>query len=317
MTEDAVVPAWVGYDIGCGVTSTRLNLKLEEFIVDYEELRKAILEVVPVGFNIHTEAQDNLFLSHKLSVLKHEHMDKLYDAKALRSIGTLGGGNHFIEIGVDEDGYICITVHTGSRGFGHAVASYHMAKAAGSDKPKEGHYPYTKPEDIQTYLKDIKFTTWFAQMNRYRILSRVQECISNMVHPCNRDIIANVPHNTVTEVGGGMYVHRKGATEAALGQTTVIPANMRDGVYICVGKGDVEAIVSASHGCGRTMSRAQAKQLITNEKFKAQMGAIVCDTSGKTDEAPDAYKNIHEVMKAQSSCVKVVNFIRPLINVKG
>ncbi len=321
MTKGAVYPAWVGYDIGCGVTVSRTNLNKEDFYkVDLREIRNEILKVVPVGYNIFDTAGDeSSFLLHKLTQLKKSTQDIYYSGnnKAGRSMGTLGGGNHFIEIGFDGEGCINISVHSGSRGFGHDVASYHMAKAANSDRPKEGHFPYTNVEDISDYIRDVSFCQWYATLNRYRIISAVDSVLTKFCGSHTRNVVCNVSHNTLSAVNGGKFIHRKGAIEAISDTVAPIPANMRDGVYIVRGKGNVDSLISASHGAGRVLSRNQAKEVITNEDFAKDMVGIVCDTSGKTDEAPAAYKPINEVMAAQESCVELIDIIKPIINIKG
>ncbi len=135
--------------------------------------------------------------------------------------------------------------------------------------------------------------------------------------PVQRAIVANCVHNTVVEAHAGVYIHRKGSTEATVGQSVLIPANMRDGVLLCEGKGNVDSLASSSHGCGRQLSRRQAKETLSTEDFQRQMHGIVCNIDGKVDEAPDAYKSIHEVMEAQKACVKIKTFIKPILNVKG
>lgn len=316
MTEGAVVPAWVGYDIGCGVTAWRFNIKKDVILPHLQDIYNDIMAEIPVGGAIHDKADSSKFLNHKMEGLS-KYMQGLYDDKAILGLGTLGGGNHFIELGSDGDDNICLTIHSGSRGFGHSVATYHMANAADSVKPLEGHFAYTKDEDIRLYMEDVSFTTWFAQLNRYRMALRVRDIVARYSVPLSHTSIANCVHNEVTAVIANRYIHRKGSTMAMENQPVLIPANMRDGVIIGAGLGNKGSLFSCSHGAGRLLSRSEAKLQLTQSDFEKAMTGIVCNLEGKLDEAPDAYKDIGDVMNAQSLNVRVVDLITPLINIKG
>lgn len=316
LTEGAVVPAWVGYDIGCGVTAWRFNIKKDKIMEHLQNIYTDICEEIPLGGAINDKASDSKFLNHKIDSLSPV-MRELFNEKAVRGLCSLGGGNHFIEIGFDKEDNVCLTIHSGSRGFGHSVATHHMTKAAGSSKPLEGHFAYTESVDIAEYMADVSFTTWYAQLNRYRMALRVKDILTRYTMPLSINSIANCVHNDVTEVLSKRFIHRKGATIAMENQTVLIPANMRDGVIVGVGLGNRGSLFSCSHGAGRALSRSEAKKTLNADDFKQSMSGIVCCVDGKIDEAPDAYKNIDEVMNSQSLNVQMTDRLIPLINVKG
>jgi tRNA-splicing ligase RtcB len=244
-----------------------------------------------------------------------------------KQLGTLGGGNHFIEIGHDEDQKVWIIVHSGSRNVGHSTAQHYMSTAAymhtGKFKAKEGHFWFdatSKPG--KNYLMDMNLCLAFALKNRVYILDSVETAIQSVIgnkdHMLTHTMI-NKTHNHIEFVGDGLgYVHRKGATQAYEGTLGVIPGNMRDGSFIVKGLGNRDSLYSSSHGAGRNLGRKKAKELIKLEDFVSQMDGIVAKvTEGTKDESPSAYKDIFQVMEDQKYLVKVLHHIKPIINVKG
>ena len=243
-----------------------------------------------------------------------------------KALGTLGSGNHFIEVG--EDGKdTWVVVHSGSRGPGHKIASYYMAKAADSDRPKEGHYGFeAATADGQGYLAAVDWASSFAQINRHMMACRVLAAVylalgrSDMDYVLlPQDSVVNWTHNHI-EVRDGRYIHRKGATASDVGQLGVIPGNREDGSFLVRGKGNPDALWSSSHGAGRVMSRGEAKRTLDPNEERAQLakaGVVADPERGLLDESKRAYKNIYEVMELQKDMVEVLAHIRPIINIKG
>ena len=238
---------------------------------------------------------------------------------ATRQIGTLGGGNHFIEIGEDEQRHVWIIIHSGSRGVGHGVAGRYMAIAANSDKPKEGHFGFLSDSALgMDYIDDLNWCLEYALMNRKEIVRRVSSVlkVETGADPIWGSLI-NRNHNHA-ELKDGVWIHRKGATQAEAGMMGVIPGNMRDGSFIVRGLGNPDALWSSSHGAGRTMGRMEAKRTLDHAQFVSDMVNVTCRTDEEIlDEAPRAYKDIFEVMKAQDGLVDILHHVTPIINAKG
>jgi len=349
-TKGVVVPAWVGYDIGCGMCAAKLVGVSKEDIESHSyDIFKALYECIPVGCHVN----DNPTSCHLNGLTEHGKtiaIKKKYD----RAIGSLGGGNHFIEIGYDDS--VWVVIHSGSRGVGHGIASYYMtlayadsrkfedefdeknedflkhnpghydkakakyvAKEIGKLKPKEGHYGFdVEAQNGKDYVADLKWCLDYAEFNRHVILERVVETISQIIHPdvCYSAII-NRNHNHAVE-RDGLWIHRKGATHAEVGMFGVIPGNMRDGSFIVKGMGNPESLYSSSHGAGRVMGRKQAHRTLDVNEFKRMMKDVTALVDDSTlDESPLAYKDIFKVMELQSDLVDIVTHIKPLINIKG
>lgn len=338
VSKGKVVPAWVGYDIGCGVTAVKLiaqntetNL-LEKLKEKSKEVYEEVKKTVPMGLgklnstgNIHRESIEKF--NELLKELESKpHDSDIFDwikRKSPANIGTLGEGNHFIELEEDELGDAWIVIHSGSRNIGHKVAQKYMIKSSGKEKGFEETHPLDVTSELgQEYLAVLDFGLEFALLNRLEMAKTVVECIQNVINePLNYEVWTNKNHNHAvldTFQGEDVYIHRKGATPAKLGERGVIPGTMRDGCYLVEGLGNSEFIFSSSHGAGRKMSRKQAKDSISMEEFSDSMKGIVGTVQvGTLDEAPQAYKNISNVMHLQEESVKVVNRLKPFINWKG
>ena len=323
-TRDAVVPAWVGYDIGCGVSCTVLaNIPKDLFTIEkLETLKNLILKYIPVG---NSRYKVDMGFGNGCDYDKLTPRGKtIYAKRAGNQLGTLGGGNHFIEIGYDNSDRICITIHSGSRGFGHGLATEYMrlaANAAGVMKGNtEGNYPLMKDDPLlNDYINDAYVAQEYALNNRKIMSDLIIKCIADMLdkHVITRQFI-NRNHNHVDKTEAGTYIHRKGATHAEKDMLGVIPGNMRDGCFIVKGQGNEDYLCSSSHGAGRVLSRSAAKQIITLEMMKKEMEGIVgCIGQSTIDESPSAYKNIFDVMKLQNDSVHIVDYIKPILNVKG
>lgn len=316
-TRGMIFPSWVGKDIGCGVLAIPTSFKREDVESHAKLIFDLINDAVPLGFKHHAVDQKWLgATAHRTSDMLRD----LFKKDGLRQMGTLGGGNHFIEIGHDQFSKVWITVHSGSRNIGNVTGGYHMGVASGTGKAKEGNYglPVNTPE-AKSYMKDHDFCAAFALENRMQIARAVEGCISHYCRGQMQPIgLINRTHNHVIyDRVKNIYIHRKGATHAEHGMLGVVPGNMRDGVFIVEGKGSPDSLYSSSHGAGRKMSRSKAKTLDMG-MFKEHMVGITANVSESTlDESPAAYKNIFEVMESQRDLVTVVNHIKPIINVKG
>lgn len=316
-TEDMVYPSWVGYDIGCGVYFTGTTFDEAKVRMFAEEIYDEIAWNVPLGFNhgkhVHPWVSTLDFRGCTPIVL-----DQFLSGDAGKQIGSLGGGNHFIEIGVNPYGNVGIAIHSGSRNLGHKTATAYMKMASRSDKAKEGHYGFdVESVKGQQYLADVNFCQEFALLNRRAILNTVIDSMQRWVEGDAEGQPVNRNHNHV-EHAHGMWIHRKGATHAEEGMLGVIPGNMRDGFYLVRGKGSAKSLWSSSHGAGRVMSRKEAKKVVSVKDFKDAMGDVTCKATPETlDESPFAYKDIEGVMRQQRELLDIVTHFKPIINVKG
>ena len=320
-TEAHLVPSWVGYDIGCGVIGVKTTYDWEEVKNYGKEIFDNIRRAIPMGFKHRTHAE--IWHSYKYFP-KTDWFDAMFkEKKGLRQIGTLGGGNHFIEIGVsDLDQAVWIIVHSGSRGVGHATATHYIKKAHPEGKCKEGTYGFEQTtREGRDYYTDMNFCLRFALWNRRRLIDEVNACIyeSLGIGKMITESVINSNHNLVSFNDKlQLWLHRKGATIASKDTMGIIPANMRDGSFVVRGLGNMHSLYSCSHGAGRVMSRKKAKESISVEKFKSDMSGIISNREEHIlDEAPDAYKSISLVMQAQEESVEVVEYIKPIINVKA
>lgn len=344
--KDHVSPAFVGYDIGCGMCAAKLDLDASS--IDKQFIFDAIYANIPVGRNQHLEPQQVPPTdSYNVSSVVTDHLTR----KGSYQLGTLGGGNHFIELGEGQDGKLWIVIHSGSRNIGHAVAEHYMELAArqsidftqedaeftetnlifkernpeGFAKALEARHAKAKPDlegqylfhinspEAQAYINDMNYCLDYALANREHMINRIIELLNN---PTKLEFI-NKNHNHA-ELVDGLWIHRKGATQASEGMLGVIPGNMRDGSFIVRGKGNTDSLYSSSHGAGRVLSRKQAQKTLSMEQFSDEMCDVVAKVDLDTlDESPMAYKNIFEVMQLQSDLVEIIDHIRPLVNIKG
>jgi len=329
VTKDNIVPAWVGFDIGCGMIAVRIKGKdiLEKAKKNVDKIYHEVTRSVPMGMGRINEAKDITEKTRKdfkkiLDRFESKEHDReilrFFKSTALRHLGTLGGGNHFIELG-EYKKELWLVIHSGSRGIGHKVAKKYMIKASGSEKDYEKTFPLDVKSKLgKEYLNILEFGLDFALLNRlemsYKIVSAIESVLKEKV---KSELWTNKTHNHAI-LEKGKYVHRKGATPAKKGERGVIPANMRDGSFLVEGLGNPKFLNSSTHGAGRAMSRTEARKRISMKHFKEEMKGIRGNVSEKTlDEAPGAYKDINEVMEAQKKSVKAVKHIKPLINWKG
>lgn len=321
LVDGCISPGYVGYDIGCGMCSVNTGVPWKEFVPSAWEKRKKlhdrVKEEIPVGFNKwsgrHREA------GTFISASGNKALSIMVDKNVGLQLGTLGGGNHFIEIGRNRQEQLCVTIHSGSRRAGYDIGEYYMKQAAAL-KSKF----FRLDSDLgQAYLQDMNYFLQFALDNRLQMIRKILEVLGfnfKQAHDILKNSLINENHNHAVVTTDGV-IHRKGATPADAGQPGVIPGNMRDGTYITRGLGNTEYLSSASHGAGRVMGRRAAKEKITLEAFQKAMRGhdVYADISAATiDESPLVYKKIANVINSQEHVViDVIDHITPLITIKG
>ena len=289
-TSDVIVPSWVGYDIGCGVCALPTTFDANEILGRQHELHVALYN------GLIAQWKPSRF-DGELNVT--QVTQDIIERLSGHDFGSLGGGNHFLELGIDENDKVWFIVHSGSRRVGGAIASHYMAKAANADEPKEGSYGVPLHSAIgQDYLLDMNFALNYAMENRTHIIKTVLATLVTLgfTGKAKWSELINRNHNHAEQVHG-MIIHRKGATHAEDGLMGVVPGDSEKGVFIVRGKGNPESLWSSSHGAGRIMARADAKEK-------------------GIDETPAVYKDIFEVMKQQAELVDIVHHISPLLTVK-
>ncbi len=321
LLDNVISPEYVGYDIGCGMCFILTRLKADKFFNNKKKKIKFFDEIykrIPVGFNSGDK-------QHRYKRFKNASGDKdlanKVEDRIYIQLGTLGGGNHFIEVGVNTEGYITVTIHSGSRNPGHSIASYYMKLSKHVDAHLPKGFLDLKSECGQQYLHDMNYALDYALENR----TIMMRCILDMLGYNNHEINVLTDQHMINEnhnhaiVNANEVLHRKGATPAHKGQIGIIPGSMKSGVYITEGLGNEEYLCSASHGAGRKLSRTDAKAQIKLDRFKEQMSGIIAKVGKSTiDEAPDAYKDLHKIIKEQEGIViKAIDYTEPIINVKG
>lgn len=304
---DKVIPQLLGVDIGCGMTCVKLNKSKAEF----QKLDRVIRENIPSGFNIRKEphhmAED--FSYEGLQCLRHINRQK-----ADRSLGTLGGGNHFIELDRSDDGSLYLVVHTGSRHLGEEVAEYYTKLAYTCLKEQGREVPYymsyLEGENKAAYLEDVQTIQCYAELNRQII---VREILKGMKWKAAEQF--SVSHNYLDDSG----ILRKGSISAKKGERVVIPANMRDGIILGIGKGNVAWNYSAPHGSGRKLKRDDVKNQYTVSEFKKEMKGIYssCVSADTLDEAPFAYRPITEIVQQIKDTIEITGILKPVYNFKA
>jgi len=314
--EGMVYPAMVGYDIGCGMCAVPTTFKEQDVRDNAEQIFKQIYRDIPVGFN-HNKVDTPWDGRYGLEC--SDKLVEIFSKNGLKQLGSLGSGNHFIEVGVSNERQVWFIIHSGSRGIGHAVASHYMRLASGDGKAREGFFGFdVNSQEGKDYIKDLKFCLEFALANRFEMLQRVEKAVQRTcVGAALFENTINRNHNHA-ELKDGLWIHRKGATHAEEGMLGVIPGNMRDGSFIVRGKGNPVSLFSSSHGAGRVLGRKEAQRVLNIEDFSATMINVCAKVDKQTlDESPFAYKDIFDVMQKQESLVEVVTHVKPIINIKG
>lgn len=330
-TEGAVVPAAVGVDIGCGMCAVKLKgVRSSRLDGKLATLRAEIERSVPVGFaqNRDPDARAQNWARWAEFGDLHERAQGL-KGKALRQLGSLGGGNHFIEVCLDTEDGVWVMLHSGSRNIGKSLAEYHIDSAKGLMKqmfvslpdPDLAYFAAGTPE-YAAYLRDLLWAQDYALMNREVMMERVLRQVGRQlgVEP-EAELSVNCHHNFAImehHFGREVLVTRKGAVRARKGDMGIIPGSMGTKSYIVRGKGEPESFDSCSHGAGRRMSRNEARRRFGTEDLKRQTDGVECrKDEGVVDEIPGAYKPIEEVMANQSDLVEIVAELKQVLCVKG
>jgi tRNA-splicing ligase RtcB len=336
-TVGAVIPAAVGVDIGCGMCAVRTSLRAEHLPDSLRDIRLAIEEAVPVGFAMHKETPMGVSKTwRKRFAEDYEEMIARFptlepkDASAApRQLGTLGGGNHFIEVCLDEAQRVWVMLHSGSRGIGNAIGTYFIELARRDMEHQQIQLPdrdlaYFKEgaQHFDDYVEAVHWAQSYAARNREAMMELVLGALER--HLPGFEVTAeavNCHHNYVERehhFGCDVWVTRKGAIRARAGDLGIIPGSMGARSYIVRGKGVEESFQSCAHGAGRRMSRSAATRAYTQKDVEAQTAGVLCrKDKGVIDEIPGAYKDIDEVMANQSDLVDVVHTLKQVICVKG
>jgi tRNA-splicing ligase RtcB (3'-phosphate/5'-hydroxy nucleic acid ligase) len=329
--RDAVSPAAVGVDIGCGMTAVRTSLRAEDLPASLSMLRSQLERAVPVGFAQHRteaftdrDAQDWTTFWSGFEALTQAV--KANSTKALHQMGTLGGGNHFIEICLDTKGQVWVMLHSGSRGIGNLLAQHHIGVAKGLAHNEELPDPdlavfLANTPEMKAYRHDLFWAQDYARRNRAVMLRLICDVLVKHFPQVSFDVPISAHHNYVAEethFGEEVLVTRKGAIRAGRGDMGIIPGSMGTGSYIVRGLGNPDSFESASHGAGRRMSRNKARKQFTEADLAAQTAGVECrKDAGVVDEIPAAYKDIDEVIRNQDDLVEVVAKLKQVICIKG
>ncbi|TDC67258.1 RtcB family protein [Actinomadura sp. GC306] len=333
----AVSPAAVGVDIGCGMTAAKSSLTVEDMPDDLSGLRAGLEKAIPVGRGTHREAVDPSALPNLKERGWYDFwagFDGLHygvqsrRGRARTQMGTLGGGNHFLELCADDEGAIWLVLHSGSRNIGNELAERHIEAARGlphnRDLPDDDLAVFIAgTPKMDAYRHDLFWAQEYARRNRAVMMALAQNVVTRRFggRRCRWEEPVSCHHNYVAEEeydGVELLVTRKGAIRAGAGDLGIIPGSMATGTYIVRGLGNETAYNSASHGAGRKMSRNKARKSFTVDDLVEQTRGVECRKDGGViDEIPGAYKDLETVMESQTDLVEVVAHLRQLICVKG
>ncbi|WP_282037452.1 RtcB family protein [Saccharicrinis aurantiacus] len=328
-TKSVIIPNAVGVDIGCGMCAMKTNI--EDADTDtLKQIMHQIRKLVPVGFNWHKQAQDEKYMPKydAIPMVVERHLDK-----AKMQIGSLGGGNHFIEIQHGSDGCIWVMIHSGSRNLGNQVAQFYNQKAKALNERWHSSVPAAydlaflpiETKEARAYINEMNYCVDFAFTNRCVMMERVKNAFQSVFKGAVQfDDLINIAHNYAAwenHFGEDVLVQRKGATRARIGELGIIPGSQGTKSYIVEGLGNPESFESCSHGAGRLMGRKQAQRELDLETEIKRLNdkGIVHGIRNKKDldEASGAYKDIDTVMANQQDLVKVKVELEPLAVVKG
>ena len=337
-TKHAIIPAAVGVDIGCGMNAIRLNLKSSQLPDNLSSLRHAIERKVPVGFDLHKQVKAKAStltpLDKRLQPIISKHpglvrMLRKFDMTWQKQLGTLGGGNHFIELCLDENQDVWIMLHSGSRGLGNVIGTYFIELAKKEAQHRFGHVPDKDlsyfaegSASFDDYVEAVEWAQAYAYENRREMMRLILEAIRPLLpsFQLTKEAI-NCHHNYVSQEqhdGENLLITRKGAIRAGKDELGIIPGSMGARSYIIRGKGHPDSFCSCSHGAGRKMSRNKAKHLFNQQDLIQQTQGIECRKDvGVIDEIPAAYKDIDQVMAHQSDLIEVVHTLKQVLCIKG
>ncbi|WP_030007613.1 RtcB family protein [Picosynechococcus sp. NKBG042902] len=331
-TKDAIIPAAVGVDIGCGMAALKLPFKGDRLDGKLKQIRKDLEAIIPVGFEENKDVDKTVSNWGGWQNFKDLHRGvKNLESKALKQMGSLGGGNHFIEVCLDEENNVWLMLHSGSRHIGNKLAQCHIGTAKDLLKLAETKVPdpdlayFVKgTPEFEAYWRDLQWAQNYAHFNRDVMLARFKKVIEKHLaggKPTKALMFVNCHHNYAeqeTHFDEEIYVTRKGAVRARQEDYGIIPGSMGAKSYIVKGKGNVMSYCSCSHGAGRLMSRAKAKKTFTLDDLVAQTAGVECrKDTGIIDEIPAAYKPIEQVMAQQADLVEVVATLKQVLCIKG
>lgn len=330
-TKGAICPAAVGVDIGCGMMAVKLDLSAENkdlLHAKLAEIRHSIERSIPVGFQANRDITEEV-MSWGCNNGFPKHLGEKDTRRAVQQLGSLGGGNHFIEICLDTENNVWVMLHSGSRNIGKVLAEKHIDKAKGLMKqmfiglpdPDLAYFAHGTPE-FNAYVEDVRWAQDYAMMNRQEMMRRI---IKDLSYAFKVELVptvwVNCHHNYLEwehHYGENVIVTRKGAVRAREGDLGIIPGSMGTRSYIVRGKGNPESFNSCSHGAGRRMSRTKARATFTVDDLATQTNGVECRKDvGIVDEIPGAYKNIETVMANQADLVEVVAELKQIMCVKG
>jgi len=341
--KDALIPNAVGVDIGCGMVAVETDLPAERF-ADLPERRAFMTRVkarVPVGEGHSHGSRQAWEGFERFCDASPEAADRWPSALDRENLGTLGGGNHFIELQVSDEGFVWLMIHSGSRNLGQRVASHYHAEARSLNSQMRVELPDpdlaflpTNSKAGRDYLRDMTFALAYARENRRRMMAVCREALQDLAGPVAFGREVNIHHNYAAEeqhFGRTFFVHRKGATRARLDETGIIPGSMGTPSYIVRGLGNPESFTSCSHGAGRAMGRAEANRRLTEDACNRAMSGIAFDRWGQAkarwgkrrgasvdlSEAPQAYNDIEAVIESERDLIEPLVKLRPLAVVKG
>jgi tRNA-splicing ligase RtcB len=338
-TKGAIIPAAVGVDLGCGMNAVRLTLDANDLPASLARVRGAIESAVPVGFDQHRDiagAREKAAKALEPGLRriaargpKLRTMQRDFDSTWLRQLGTLGGGNHFIELCIDEARHVWVMLHSGSRGIGNVIGRHFIERARREMEKVDFRLPDRDlawlaqgTPAFDDYVEAVEWAQDYATANRREMMRLILGAIASHLPPfeiegeaisCHHNYVARERH-----LGEELFITRKGAIRAREGDMGIIPGSMGARSYIVRGRGNPEALCSCAHGAGRRMSRAEAKRRFTRADLAAQTEGVECRKDAAViDEIPGAYKPIDEVMADQSDLVEVVHTLKQVVCVKG
>ena len=338
-TLGAVIPAAVGVDIGCGMRAVRTQFKVDDLPVDRAWVREKIESLIPLSAGAYNEGVYGSAVKRTgdlEELAKTGNGAKPFDPATYarnwkNQLGSLGSGNHFIEISADENDDVWLFLHSGSRGVGNKLAKWHIGVAQGlMDKwwiqlpggDDDLAYLVENTPEFDQYMAELDWAQKFAAENRDEMMDRVIEAFEEWTgEHVNRLDDVNCHHNYTSRekhFGKDLIVSRKGAIDAHVGRLGLIPGSMGTASYVVKGKGSKMGLCSAPHGAGRDYSRSQARKTFTFDQLKSRMHGIEWrQTNAFIDEIPDAYKDIDQVMRDSEDLVEIVHELHQLVNVKG
>lgn len=337
-THQAIVPAAVGVDIGCGMLACQLSLNAND--LDEKSLKKVFDQIsrdIPAGRNYHNDERALVDAAQpfaaRLTAMTQKHPGLLKSfgkfSKWINQMGTLGGGNHFIEICLDEKHRVWAMLHSGSRGIGNGLADYFIELARQDMERLMIHLPdhdlayFTEgAEYFDDYFEAVHWAQEYAYQNRQSMLDLMLAAMRRHLPEFSvLNEVVNCHHNYVAveyHYGENVYVTRKGAIRARAGDLGIIPGSMGARSYIVRGKGNAESFTSCAHGAGRRMSRTMAEKQFTQDDLKKQTEGVICrKDKGVIDEIPGAYKDIDSVMANQADLVEVLHTLKQVVCIKG